>query len=105
MPTSWTRVVLVWNQTIDNRMTKIRFTSEATEYVTGEIIERSTNAMIFWKKWKTPLKRNSVIKPAVVILGSVSREMPLSGLLKVSFAKKDERRPNPSDQNQRGRVS
>ena len=59
IPAAWTGVVLLPNQMMAITMTKTRLIRDATEYVTGEVIDRSMNASMFWAKWKMPLKTNS----------------------------------------------
>ncbi len=60
IPTACIEVVLLPNQTMAMTMTKTRFMSDATEYVTGETRERRMKASMFWAKWKMPLKKNSM---------------------------------------------
>ena len=43
------------NHRIAMHMTHIRLTKEAMEYVTGEVDDRITNAMMFWPKFARPL--------------------------------------------------
>lgn len=50
IPAACTGVVWFPNQIIATTMTKTRLMREATEYVTGETIERRMNASIFCPK-------------------------------------------------------
>ena len=46
---------MIWlNQTMAIQMTQIRLIREAMEYVTGEVEDRMTNAMIFCAKFAVP---------------------------------------------------
>lgn len=55
IPIAWTACTACLNHTIARQMTAIRLTSEAIEYVTGEVDERMANARRIWAKWTVPL--------------------------------------------------
>lgn len=61
IPMDWAKETCWPNQMMLMTITKIRFTSDAMEYVTGDVMLRVVNANQFWPKLVVPLSKKYMI--------------------------------------------